>query len=49
MNDYIEITGVSENNLKHFNIKIPKGKLVVLAGVSGSGKSSLAFDKKSVY
>ena len=48
MNDYIEITGVSENNLKHFNIKIPKGKLVVLAGVSGSGKSSLAFDTIAV-
>ena len=48
MNDYIEITGVSENNLKHFNIKIPKGKLVVLAGVSGSGKSALAFDTIAV-
>ena len=48
MNDYIEIIGVSENNLKHFNIKIPKGKLVVLAGVSGSGKSSLAFDTIAV-
>ena len=42
--EYIEINGVSENNLKHINVKIPKGKLVVLAGVSGSGKSSLAFD-----
>ena len=42
--EYIEITGASENNLKSINIKIPKGKLVVLAGVSGSGKSSLAFD-----
>ena len=48
MNDYIEITGVSENNLKHFYIKIPKGKLVVLAGVSGSGKRSLAFDTIAV-
>lgn len=44
MPEYIEIYGASENNLKHINIKIPKGRLVVLAGVSGSGKSSLAFD-----
>lgn len=42
--EYIEVTGASENNLKHINVKIPKGKLTVLAGVSGSGKSSLAFD-----
>lgn len=40
----IEIMGASENNLKHLNLHIPKKKLVVLAGVSGSGKSSLAFD-----
>lgn len=46
--EFIEITGASENNLKHINIKIPKGKLVVLAGVSGSGKSSLAFDTIAV-
>lgn len=46
--EYIEITGASENNLKSINIKIPKGKLVVLAGVSGSGKSSLAFDTIAV-
>lgn len=42
--DNIEIIGASENNLKGINVSIPKGKLVVLAGVSGSGKSSLAFD-----
>ena len=43
-NDNIEIIGASENNLKHIDVTIPKGKLVVFAGVSGSGKSSLAFD-----
>ncbi|MCI8423336.1 MAG: excinuclease ABC subunit UvrA [Lawsonibacter sp.] len=40
----IEIYGAAENNLKHIDLKIPKEQLVVLAGVSGSGKSSLAFD-----
>ena len=40
----IELVGVSENNLKHLTVSIPKEKLVVFAGVSGSGKSSLAFD-----
>lgn len=40
----IEIYGACENNLKHINVAIPKEKLVILAGVSGSGKSSLAFD-----
>ena len=39
----IEIIDAHENNLKHVDVSIPKGKLVVLAGVSGSGKSSLAF------
>ena len=47
-NDDIEILGASENNLKHINVKLPKGKLVVFAGVSGSGKSSLAFDTVAV-
>lgn len=42
--DAIEIVGAAENNLKHIDVCIPKEKLVVLAGVSGSGKSSLAFD-----
>ena len=41
-NDSIEILGATENNLKHIDVTIPKGKLVVFAGVSGSGKSSLA-------
>ncbi len=47
-NDRIEIIGASENNLKHIDVIIPKGKLVVFAGVSGSGKSSLAFDTVAV-
>lgn len=47
-NDDIRILGASENNLKHIDVTIPKGKLVVFAGVSGSGKSSLAFDTVAV-
>lgn len=43
-NDKIIIKGARENNLKNVNIEIPKNKLVVMTGVSGSGKSSLAFD-----
>ena len=46
--DNIEIIGASENNLKHIDVTIPKGKLVVFAGVSGSGKSSLVFDTVAV-
>lgn len=42
--DHIQITGAREHNLKEVSVKIPKKKLVVLTGVSGSGKSSLAFD-----
>ena len=42
--DKIVIKGARENNLKNINIDIPKNKLVVMTGVSGSGKSSLAFD-----
>ncbi len=42
--DKIVIKGARENNLKNINIEIPKNKLVVMTGVSGSGKSSLAFD-----
>ena len=42
--DNIRILGTSENNLKHIDVTIPKGKLVVFAGVFGSGKSFLAFD-----
>ena len=42
--DTIEVFGAREHNLKNINIAIPKNKLVVFTGVSGSGKSSLAFD-----
>jgi excinuclease ABC subunit A len=42
--DHILITGAAEHNLKHITVEIPKKKLVVFTGVSGSGKSSLAFD-----
>ncbi len=42
--EYIEIKGAKEHNLKDISLDIPKNKLVVLTGVSGSGKSSLAFD-----
>ena len=41
---FINIKGASEHNLKKVNLRIPKNKLVVITGVSGSGKSSLAFD-----
>jgi excinuclease ABC subunit A len=44
MSNQIIVTGAREHNLKNINISIPKNKLVVLTGVSGSGKSSLAFD-----
>ena len=44
MNDCIEIRGAKEHNLKNIDIDIPRNKLVVITGLSGSGKSSLAFD-----
>ena len=44
MNDYIVVKGAKEHNLKNINLKIPKNKLIVVTGLSGSGKSSLAFD-----
>lgn len=43
-NSFITITGAREHNLRDINLKIPKNKLVVITGISGSGKSSLAFD-----
>lgn len=42
--NYIEIKGANIHNLKNIDVKIPKNKLTVITGVSGSGKSSLAFD-----
>ena len=44
MKDCIEIKGARVNNLKNVNVRIPRNQFVVVAGVSGSGKSSLAFD-----
>ncbi|MBE7707552.1 MAG: excinuclease ABC subunit UvrA [Cyanobacteria bacterium SIG27] len=44
MNDFIEIYKANEHNLNSVDLKIPKGELTVFSGVSGSGKSSLAFD-----
>ena len=41
---YIEIKGARVNNLKNINVKIPRNRLIVITGLSGSGKSSLAFD-----
>ncbi|MFY7943257.1 MAG: excinuclease ABC subunit A, partial [Crocinitomicaceae bacterium] len=44
MGNYIEIKGARVHNLKNLDVKIPHGKITVITGVSGSGKSSLAFD-----
>ena len=41
---YIKVLGARVHNLKNVNIDIPKNKLVAISGLSGSGKSSLAFD-----
>jgi excinuclease UvrABC ATPase subunit len=42
--EYIEIRGARENNLKEVSIKVPKRKITIFTGVSGSGKSSIVFD-----
>ena len=42
--NFIKIVGAKQHNLKNINVNIPKNKLVVISGLSGSGKSSLAFD-----
>src|SRR5918997_4439219 len=42
--EFIEIYGAREHNLKNIDVSIPRNKLVVITGISGSGKSSLAFD-----
>ena len=42
--DKLVIKGARENNLKNIDIEIPKNKLVIMTGLSGSGKTSLAFD-----
>ena len=44
MKDKMILRGLRENNLKHIDVEIPKHKLVVFTGVSGSGKSSIVFD-----
>jgi excinuclease ABC subunit A len=42
--DYIEVIGAREHNLKNISVSFPRNKLIVITGISGSGKSSLAFD-----
>ena len=42
--EFIEVIGAREHNLKNISVSFPRNKLVVITGISGSGKSSLAFD-----
>ena len=44
MEKFIEVKGARVNNLKDISLRIPRDKLIVITGISGSGKSSLAFD-----
>ena len=44
MNKYINVTGAKEHNLKNISVKVPRNSLTIITGLSGSGKSSLAFD-----
>jgi len=44
MSEFLEIYGAKTHNLKNIDIKIPKNKMTVITGLSGSGKSSLAFN-----
>jgi excinuclease UvrABC ATPase subunit len=48
MTEYIEIRGARENNLKNLDLSLPKRKLIIFTGVSGSGKSSIVFDTIAV-
>ena len=43
--EILQVKGAKEHNLKHVSVDIPQNKLVVITGLSGSGKSSLAFDR----
>ena len=47
--DWIEVRGARTHNLKDIDVNIPRSKFVVLTGVSGSGKSSLAFDLSLIH